>query len=100
RPREEADEPLQHLRQLVAGQILEDLHRRARVATAPSADEDVDAVDDLPIDLHLASLEADVRGVVVAAGGRAAGPPDRERPHTAHLLLELARERHGARLGI
>src|SRR5882724_11556833 len=71
---EEPDQPLQYLRQLVAGHVLHDARSDARVAPASAADEDVDAVHDLAVHPDLAALEPDVGGMVVAARCGAAGP--------------------------
>src|SRR5262249_48103566 len=100
RPREKLVEALQDFAELFAGDVLEHLHTRPRAASALSPDEDVDAVYDLVADLHLAALQPHVGGVVIAAGCRAAGPPNCERPYLAEPALEVWRGFHGASLRI
>src|SRR5882672_1650805 len=86
--REEADEPVEHRRQLVAGQIVQDPHAGARGHAPTTADENVDAVHDLAVDLHLAALQADVGRVVIAARRRAPRPAHRDRPASPETRLE------------
>src|SRR4030095_12665127 len=96
--RKEANQAVQHLRQLVAGHVREHLLAGARLDPAPAADEDVNAVDDLAVHLHLAALQAHVGRVVVTARGRAARPAHRQRARGLDAALELARERERPRL--
>src|SRR4029453_8774766 len=98
--REQADEALQDRGQLVTRHVLQDAKTRARVGAAAAADEDVDAVHDLAVHLHLAALQTDVGGVVVAARGGTPRPAYGDGPRVAVALLELARQLHRARLGV
>src|SRR5262249_36168617 len=100
RPREKLVEALQDFAELFAGDVLEHLHTRPRAASALSPDQDGDPVYDLVAVLHLAALQPHVGGVVIAAGCRAAGPPNCERPYLAEPALEVSRGFHGACLRI
>ena len=67
---------------------------------SPPAHEDVDAVHDLAFHPHLASLEPDVRRVVIRARGGTPGPAHGDGSGLAHVFLEVPGQRHGARLGV
>src|SRR5512132_2533676 len=67
---------------------------------APPPHEDVDAVHDFALHSHLASLEPDVRRVVIRARGGTAGPAHGDRSGLADVLFEVPGQRHGARLGV
>ena len=64
------------------------------------ADEDVDRVDRLAVDLGLDSEKADVGHRVVAAARRAARPVDADGLAIVDLALERLREFQRARLGL
>ena len=84
---------LEHLRQIAARHILQQLRTGFGVRPRPAADEDVHGIDDLVADLHVLAEQPDISGGVIATSCRTSRPMHLQQLSTAHPSYARARAR-------